>query len=298
MSSPQTQLTVKNLFARDEVRQKFQSMLGKRATGFITSVLQIVASNDLLSEADPFSVYHSAAVAATLDLPLNNNLGFAYIVPYNLSSKDGKKEKKCVAQFQMGYKGFIQLAQRTGMYKTLAAAPIYEGQLIEENPLTGFIFDFKAKKSEKIIGYASYFQLLNGFEKTFYMTVDALIQHGKEFSKTFQRGKGLWVDKFESMAMKTVIKLLLSKWAPLSVEIQKAITVDQAIINNEDATDITYADNDSNESEADDPSHQRMLALIEQAQTIDELDLLGEHINENQVEIFDTKRARLKSLMK
>jgi len=297
MSSPQSQLSVKNLFARDEVRQKFQSMLGKRATGFITSVLQIVSSNELLAEADPYSVYHSAAVAATLDLPLNNSLGFAYIVPYNLSVKDenGKylKDKKCVAQFQMGYKGFIQLAQRTGMYQTLAAAPIFEGQIVEENPLTGFVFDFKAKKSDKVIGYASYFKLLNGFEKTFYLTVEELVKHGKEYSKTFQRGKGLWVDKFDSMALKTVIKLLLSKWAPLSVDIQKAIVLDQAIINNDDGTDFTYADNEPSEIEGD-PEHERMLLMIDQAKTVDELDQLGEHIDKKQIEIFDAKRAQLK----
>lgn len=244
-------LTIKNLFGRDEVRNKFKEMLGNRAPQFITSVLQIVASNKLLANADPHSVYHSAAVAATLDLPLNNNLGFAYIVPYNQKFKDdqGNWHTKQVAQFQMGYKGFIQLAQRTGLYKTLSAAPIYEGQLIEENPLTGFIFDFKQKKSDKIIGYASYFQLLNGFEKTLYATVGEVTKHGKEYSQTFKKGSGLWVDKFDNMALKTVIKANLSKWAPLSVDIQRAITFDQAIINNEDATDITYVDNTPEELE-------------------------------------------------
>ena len=122
-------LTTKSLFARDDVKAKFQEMLGKRATSFITSVLQIVASNDLLAKADPTSVYQSAAVAATLDLPLNNNLGFAYIVPYNQKQKDGSY--KTVAQFQLGYKGFIQLAQRSGQFKTISATPVYEGQLIE-----------------------------------------------------------------------------------------------------------------------------------------------------------------------
>lgn len=257
----ENQLTIKNLFGRDEVRNKFQEMLGKRAPSFITSVLQIVASNSLLANADPHSVYHSAAVAATLDLPLNNNLGFAYIVPYNQSYKDDKGvwQKKQVAQFQMGYKGFIQLAQRTGMYRTLSASPIYEGQLIEENPLTGFVFDFKQKKSEKIIGYASYFQLLNGFEKTLFATVEEVTKHGKEYSQTFKRGSGLWVDKFDGMALKTVIKANLSKWGPLSVDIQKAITLDQAVINNEDATDITYVDNDPDQLEAITPEQLQLL---------------------------------------
>jgi recombination protein RecT len=263
--SEQTQaLTIKNLFGRDEVRNKFQEMLGKRAPSFITSVLQIVASNNLLAKADPHSVYHSAAVAATLDLPLNNNLGFAYIVPYNQKYKDdeGNWKSKQVAQFQMGYRGFIQLAQRTGMYRTLSAAPIYEGQLIEEDPLKGFVFDFKKKTSDKIIGYASYFQLLNGFEKTLYSSVEEVRKHGKRFSQTFKNDRGLWVDDFDSMALKTVIKASLSKWAPLSVDIQRAITVDQAVINNEDATDITYVDNDVKQIEPEEE------ITVEQLQTL------------------------------
>jgi recombination protein RecT len=241
----ENQLTVKNLFGKDEVRNKFQEMLGKRAPSFITSVLQIVASNKLLSNAEPHSVYHSAAVAATLDLPLNNNLGFAYIVPYNQKFKDdqGNWQSKQVAQFQMGYKGFIQLAQRTGMYQTISAAPIFDGQLIEENPLTGFVFDFTKKKSEKIIGYASYFRLLNGFEKTVYSTVQEIEAHAKRFSQTFKSGKGIWVDDFQSMALKTVLKANLSKWAPLSVDIQKAITFDQAIIKDSETQEVDYVDN-------------------------------------------------------
>ncbi len=254
MQEQTQQLTIKNLFGKDEVRNKFQEMLGKRAPSFITSVLQIVASNALLSKADPHSVYHSAAVAATLDLPLNNNLGFAYIVPYNQKYKetevDEKGDKKDVwklkqvAQFQMGYKGFIQLAQRTGMYRTLSASPIYEGQLISENPLTGFVFDFTKKKSDTVIGYASYFQLLNGFEKTLYSTVEEIRKHGKRFSQTFKNEKGLWVDDFESMALKTIIKANLSKWAPLSIDIQKAITFDQAVVNDSETQDVSYVDNE------------------------------------------------------
>lgn len=234
-------LTTKSLFARDDVKAKFQEMLGKRATSFITSALQIVASNDLLAKADPTSVYQSAAVAATLDLPLNNNLGFAYIVPYNQKQKDGSY--KTVAQFQLGYKGFIQLAQRSGQFKTISATPVYEGQLIEQNPLTGFIFDWKQKKSEKIVGYAAYFHLLNGFEKTFYATVEELKAHGTKYSQTYKKGYGLWKDDFDSMAIKTVLKLLLSKFAPLSVDMQRAVITDQAVINDAETQDVTYVDN-------------------------------------------------------
>lgn len=288
-TQPQQNLTTKNLFAKDEVRKKFEEMLGKRAPQFITSVLQIVASNDLLAKADPHSIYHAAAVAATLDLPLNNNLGFAYIVPYNQKQKDGTWKQ--VAQFQMGYKGFIQLAQRSGMYRTLSASAIYEGQLVEENPLTGFVFDFTKKKSEKIIGYACYFELLNGFQKTLYSTVDQVRSHGLEYSQTFKKGFGLWKDKFDSMAIKTVIKANISKWGPLSVEMQKAVTVDQSVINNEDATDITYVDNEAVEI---DNEAERVVLMINDAKTVDELKALEPHVKEDQFDLYTVRMDELK----
>lgn len=235
------QFAIKKFFEGDAVQKKFRELLGKKAQGFVTSVLQVVATNDLLPNADPVSVYQSAAMAATLDLPINNNLGFAYIVPYNSKQKDGSY--KCVAQFQMGYKGFVQLAQRTGTFKTISAAPIYEGQLIAENPLTGYLFDFTKKTSEKIIGYAAYFSLVNGFEKVAYMTMAELEKHAKRFSQTYKKGYGLWKDDFDSMACKTVLKLLLSKFAPLSIELQQAVIVDQAAITEGDAVEVEYVDN-------------------------------------------------------
>lgn len=299
-NKPEVALSIKNLFGRDEVRNKFQEMLGKRAPSFITSVLQIVASNALLAKADPHSVYHSAAVAATLDLPLNNNLGFAYIVPYNQRYKDGDQWKtKQVAQFQMGYKGFIQLAQRTGMYRTLSAAPIYEGQLISENPLTGFVFDFTKKKSDTIIGYASYFQLLNGFEKTLYSTVGELKKHGKRFSQTFKKDQGLWVDDFDSMALKTVIKANLSKWAPLSVDIQKAITFDQSVVKDVDTQDVEYVDNQSelieDEEKRKSKESERVVLMIQSASTVNELKAIEPHVTDDQLDLFIVKMDELKA---
>lgn len=289
-TTPKQELTVKNLFAKDEVRNKFNEMLGKRAPQFITSVLQIVASNDLLKNADPHSVYHSAAVAATLDLPLNNNLGFAYIVPYNQKQKDGSY--KVVAQFQIGYKGFIQLAQRTGMFKTISAAPIYEGQLIEQNPLTGFVFDFTKRQSDKIVGYASYFQLLNGFEKTLYLTINELKSHGVKYSQTFKKGYGLWKDDFDAMAVKTVLKLLLAKFAPLSVDMQKAVITDQALINDTEATDITYIDNTEVEINKEE---ERIRLMIEDANTLEDLEKIFEHVGEGQLDLYTVKHDQLKS---
>lgn len=238
-------MTIKSLFAKDEVKNKFQEMLGKRAAQFITSVLQIASQNDMLAKADPVSVYQSAAVAATLDLPLNNNLGFAYIVPY-----EDRRNNKVIAQFQMGYKGFIQLAQRSGQFKSIYAAAIYEGQIISEDPLEGYQFDFTKKASETVVGYAAKFRLLNGFEAVWYMTIDQLQKHALKYSQTYKsqkdyvKAKSLWTTDFDGMAQKTVIKLLLSKFAPLSVEMQKAIITDQARVNDAETEDVEYIDND------------------------------------------------------
>jgi recombination protein RecT len=249
---------VKSFFAQEGVRKKFDELLGKRSSSFMTSVLQIVASNSMLQNADPASIFNAACVAATLDLPINNSLGFAYIIPFGKS-----------AQFQLGYKGFIQLAQRSGQFQTISAAPIYEGQLVEQDPLRGFRFDFSVEKKGAPIGYAAFFKLLNGFEKTLYMSTEELKQHGMKFSQTYKKGFGLWKDDFESMALKTVLKLLLSKFAPLSVEMQTATIVDQSVVNDADTLDITYADN--LEASEFDAVRDRLEALILKAETTSDL---------------------------
>lgn len=291
------QLTTKGLFERDDVKQKFKDMLGKRSTQFITSVLQITAQNNLLAKADPYSIYQSAAVAATLDLPLNQNLGFAYIIPYNAKQADGSYKQ--MAQFQIGYKGFIQLAQRSGQFKTISAAPIYDGQLVEQNPLTGFVFDFTQKKSDSVIGYAAHFSLLNGFEKTLFMSVDDLKKHGAKFSQTFKKGYGLWKDDFDSMAQKTVIKLLLSKFAPLSVDMQRAVITDQSIVNDAETIDVTYVDNEqdliSAEQASQSKEEKRISDFIEAAKTKKQLkELEGVSLTSEQQELFNAKMEDVK----
>ena len=230
------ELTTKDFFAQKAVQGKFAEMLGKKSTQFITSVMQVTSSNDLLAKATPQSVYGAAVTAAILDLPIQNNLGFAYIVPYN-----DRNSGQCIAQFQIGYKGLIQLALRSGQFKNISVAEIYEGQIISENPLTGYVFDFSKKSSDVVVGYAAYFALLNGFEKTEYMSKDKLEAHGKKFSQTYKKGFGVWKDDFDAMAKKTVLKLTISKYAPLSVEMQKAIVFDQSVTN--DGENIEFIDN-------------------------------------------------------
>lgn len=234
--------SVKDVMGGQSVLRSFEKVLGDKAKGFVTSVLQIISDSDKLAKASPDSVLNAAMTAATLDLPINPNLGFAYIIPYN--NKTGT-----IAQFQMGYKGYIQLCQRTGLFKTISCTAIYEGQLVNEDPLRGFEFDFRVKSSDKIIGYASFFSLLNGFEKTFYMSKEEVEAHAKEYSQSYRSGYGVWKDNFSAMAKKTVLKLLLSKYAPMSVDIEKAITADQAEILDPNNLSARYPDNDKPSTE-------------------------------------------------
>jgi recombination protein RecT len=289
-------LTTKDLFSRDSVKAKFTELLGKKAQGFITSVLQIVSSNSDLSKADPLSVYNSAAMAATLDLPLNNNLGFAYIVPYKQKQPDGKSYKH-VAQFQMGYKGYIQLAQRSGQYKAINATDVREGEIKNWNRMTGeitfeWIQDDEERLKKPVVGYAAYFQLHNGFEKTLFMSVKQLEAHGLRFSQTYKKGYGLWKDDFNSMALKTVVKMLLSKFGPLSIDLQRAVVVDQAVINDAETQDVTYVDNEEPEV---DKEAERIALLIQDAKTLEELEQLQEFVPENQLHLFEEKKEELKA---
>lgn len=225
---------INQLLATDSIKSRFNELLGKRSAGFISSILSLVNSNKMLAECEPQSVINAAAIAATFDLPINPNLGFAYIVPY-------REKGVAVAQFQMGWKGFVQLAMRSGQYKTMNASPVFEGQIHSHNPFTGeFEFELEAK-SDKVIGYVFYFKLINGFEKFTYMTREDAEKHAKKFSQSYKKGYGVWKDDFDSMALKTVVKAGLSKWGILSIDMQKAIEFDQGEVV--EAEVVRYPDN-------------------------------------------------------
>jgi recombination protein RecT len=237
---------IKQFFEQDNVKNKFADLMGKNSTSFITSVMQIAMSNKLLANATPESVYTSAIIAATLNLPLNNSLGFAYIVPYK--SKNDNGEYVDVAQFQLGYKGFKQLAQRSGQYVRINDTAVRSGEIVKHDRLTGeiefkWIQDEEERAKAPIVGYVSYFKLINGFESTFYMTLKEVDAHAKRFSQTYKKGFGIWKDDFDSMALKTVCKLNLSKNGILSVDLQKAIVTDQSVIKDVDTLEVEYVDN-------------------------------------------------------
>lgn len=225
----------------ETVKKKFFEVLGKKANGFISSLVGLTNSTPALKEADPKTMLTAAMTAATLDLPINPNLGFAYIVPYR---NRGVQQ----AQFQMGFKGYIQLAMRTGQYKTMNVSEVYEGEIERIDTFTGDIVRGE-RQSDKVVGYVAYFRLVNGFEKYLYMTKEEVEAHGKKYSQAYRSGKDcLWRSNFDAMAKKTVLKLLISKYGIMSIEMrgmEKALQADQAVIGKND--EYEYVDNPRNE---------------------------------------------------
>lgn len=208
-----------------------QDTLGEGAQQFLSSVLSLYNADKELQKCRAEELYNCCLMAAALKLPFNKDLGQAWIIAYA-----GKP------QLQIGWKGFVQLAQRSGQFKTINCSDVKEGEIVKNDRLTGKIdFEWIEDTAERIkketIGYVAYFELLNGFTKTLYMTNAELEAHAKKYSQTYKRGRGVWVDNFEAMAQKTVTKLILSKYAPLSVDIQKALELDQATSEGE------YVDN-------------------------------------------------------
>lgn len=243
VQAPVKHKTLRELFNDPIIKTKVEQLIGKNSATFATSVMQIASSNALLRKAEPSSIFNAACMAATLNLPLQNGLGFAYIVPFK-----NNKERKVEAQFQIGYKGFIQLAQRSGQFKRLVALPVYKKQLLKKDFINGFDFDWEQEpdKDENPIGYYAYFKLVNDFSAELYMSHDDIVKHAQRYSQTFKKGFGVWHDNFEAMALKTVMKLLLSKQAPLSVEMQQAVLADQAVVKDVENQEFNYADNIQN----------------------------------------------------
>lgn len=236
---------LKSALNAPSVRQKFEEMLGKRSSQFMTSITSVVSNNALLQKADVNSIIMGSAVAASMDLPLNANLGYAALVPFN--SKDG-----CFAQLQVMVKGWTELFLRSGQCQAIICETVYEGQLVKKNKFTGeYIFDEDAKTSDKIVGFMAYFRLTNGFEKYEYMTIEEIKAHAQKFSQTFRRGAGIWKDHFEEMAKKTVLKRLITKWAPKSIEMQRMAMFDQSVVNGDindiDNAQAIYSDNQKDE---------------------------------------------------
>lgn len=232
-----------------QTQKYLQDVLGERKGSFVNNLTALVANNAALQECQPLTVMFAALKATALNLPLENSLGFAYCLPY----KDNKRNIT-VAQFQMGYKGYKQLALRSGQFAIIPnATDVKEGELKKRNRLTGecvfeFIEDDEERAKAKTVGYASYFRLLNGAESTFYMSIEEVEAHALRYSQTYRskneytKKSSRWSTDFDDMAKKTVLKLNLSKNAPLSVEMQEAIHADQSVMF--EADKYEYLDNE------------------------------------------------------
>lgn len=237
------------------------TVLGSRKEQFVNNLLAVVGNDVKLQECTPTSLIYAATKATALGLPLDPNLGFAYIIPYKntkkvvekqlIAQKSGEPVEQDVtvsltvkeAQFQIGWKGFVQLAQRTGSFEFINAGPVFDGELLGIDKKSGEPNLDGSAKSNTVIGYFAYFKLLNGFQKTLYMPVDEVRKHATKYSQTFGskydnvRASSKWTTDFEAMAQKTVVKLLLSKYAPLSTDVlsvaqlKEAIRTDQGVID-------------------------------------------------------------------
>ena len=210
---------IQRYIGQNNYHKQLNNVLGEKSAQFIVSINN--ACEDYLKDCTPESVMKSAMNAAVLDLPIEKNLGFAYLIPYG---------QNCT--FQLGYKGLIQLAQRTGKYKNINAIAVYKEQFEGYNPLTEEImFNFKAEVDYKKqpVGYVGYFKLLNGFEKTLYWSRERCVAHAMQFSKSYgsrSNKKNIWNGNEDAMHIKTVLKQILSKYGVLSVEMQQAFSED------------------------------------------------------------------------
>jgi recombination protein RecT len=242
---------VQQYFTQDNVKSKFEAVLKDKAPQFMTSVVNAVRANDALQKCESQSIISSALVAATYDLPIDSNLGFSALVPYYDSNS-----KTFKAQFQMMYKGFVQLAIRSGAYENMNVSEVYEDELVSFNPITGelqLVKDFskctqrREGQKDKIVGYYAWFKLLTGFKKELFMTTEECRNHAMQYSASYKRDleknktSSKWSTDFEAMAKKTVLKLLLSRWGVLSVDMQRAIIDDQKVFD--DNGEGNYLDN-------------------------------------------------------
>ena len=213
----------------ENMRKRFDEILGKRSPQFIASVVSLVNADSNLMQAfyeAPLTVIQSALKAATFDLPIDQNLGYAYIVPFKNSKKmpDGTWIKKTEATFMLGWKGMHQLALRTGAYKNINVIDIREGELKSYNRLTEevdvvFEEDDDKRESLPVVGYLGYYKLINGAEKTIYMTIAQIRKHEEKYRKGDKQGKG-WRDDWDAMARKTVYRKLIGKWGVMSIDYQ------------------------------------------------------------------------------
>lgn len=262
------QLTVKTpvdrlkvAIASESVQAQFRNALKENSGVFVASLIDLYGSDSYLQQCEPKLVIMEALKAASLKLPINKNLGFAWIVPY-------KNKNKLIPQFQIGYKGYIQLAIRTGFYKYINADILRDGEKVELDKLSGAISFYGEPKSENapVVGYFAHLETVNGFRKTIAWTREFMTSHAKRYSKSWGKQSSAWTTEFDKMAIKTMLRTLLGKYGIMSVEMAKAFESDSddmdfrkpEIEANENANktqlDIEQSPNEGPPEEQDEPT--------------------------------------------
>lgn len=231
----------------DVVQKRAIQILGeKKALSFTSSIISAVQMNPGLQECEPKSIFNAALLGESLNLSPSPQLGQYYLVPFN--NKNGKQ-----AQFQLGYKGYIQLAIRSGQYKKLNVLAIKKGELIKYDPLNeeievNLIDDEVEREETETIGYYAMFEYTNGFRKSIYWSKPKMIKHAEKYSAGYKAHKGytFWEKDFDGMAYKTMLRQLISKWGIMSVEMQTAFESDMAVLKDDGTKE--YIDNPTNDN--------------------------------------------------
>ena len=233
------------------MKNKINQIIGDENTGkrFISSIISAVSTNPSLAECDNASIVSGALLGESLKLSPSPQLGNYYLVPFN------DKDRGKVATFQLGYKGYIQLAIRSGQYKKLNVLAIKEGELVRFDPLNeeievNLIDDEEKREKAKTIGYYAMFEYVNGFRKAIYWSKAKMEKHALQYSKGYKAKSGFtfWEKDFDAMAYKTMLRQLISKWGIMSVDMQTAYESDMAVINEDGTKD--YIDNKEDISDA------------------------------------------------
>lgn len=301
--SPPPKVLFREFIKDEEVQKKFMELNGIKAHTFLLYVADIVEADKRLMVADNDSILNAAAQSLNLGLSLDTNLGLAYITAY----KDRTRGNKIMAQFSIGWKGLVELCHRSGLFHKINVELVHTGEFGGIDRMTGdMTFNWNQNNDERdklqVEGVVAYFKLLNGFEKSFWMTVGQLEAHAMKYSDDYRLTQtGPWKDNKPAMQRKTTVKMLLDKWAPKSVEtkmMQTAIRIDQSVVNDIEGNNIHYPDNtgakQSLEEFNQEQDIQRIKDFIANSKSVEELETCYENVpNEAIGELYVLKRKEL-----
>lgn len=269
-------VSMSSYLTQDNTKQYLQKMLGGRTNQFVTTLATMVGSNPALNECDRASLMGCALKATSMNLPIDQNLGMAYIIPY-------KNKGVAQAQMQIGYKGLIQLAQRSGQILSINSVEVKEGEFKGRDMLGEPIIEWlpeDERVNKNTVGYIAGIRLVNGFTKIIYWTIAEIEKHAQRYSQAYRYAKksgqkdAIWIEGFDSMAKKTLLKALIGKYAPMTTELQEAIKSDQAVIlSNPDTEEetIVYVDNEQEQVPT--------VTLISKEQILEIAKLVGDDVS-------------------